>query len=66
MNEVKAMREAQAITVKEKKRAKREEKKALRKAQALTKTRMEVVRTLGSAGSFILGTLAFLRAYNFI
>lgn len=48
------------------KRAKREAKKAARKAEARTKTRMEIVRTLGSAGSFLLGAAAFLRAYQII
>lgn len=48
------------------KRIKREAKKATRKAEARTKVRMEVVRTFGSAGSFMLGAVAFLRAYQII
>jgi hypothetical protein len=51
---------------KARKRIKKAAKKARRKAEARNKIRMEVVRTCGSAGSFMLAALGFLHAYHFI
>lgn len=50
----------------EEKKARKRAKKARRRAEAATKVRMEVVRTCGSAGSFLLAALGFLHAYKFI
>jgi len=48
------------------KRIKKAAKKARRKAEARNKIRMEIVRTCGSAGSFLLAAMSFLHAYHFI
>jgi hypothetical protein len=48
------------------KQRKKEAKKARLKSEARTKVRMEIIRTCGSAGSFVLAALGFLHAYHFV